>query len=117
MNRGQLPATAPTRPGTGLERMSGRNPSAGTPNDHHVAGTEPNRAELQSKHGRPRTHPAPHARTLPPPAGVPPASMPAGDTLTHTNHLPQKPLDTGAGQLSPRAPSSAVRLGIVPGTV
>jgi hypothetical protein len=95
MNRGQLPARLlPTRPTGGdcPERTSGRTticrntPSNIMPPARNHPGP---RAEV-SLGVRGHT-PTPQRAHAPPPDGIPPASMPAGDPLTHTTHVPQKP--------------------------
>ena len=114
MNRGQLPARSlPTRPNSGdcPERTSGRTTICrNTPsNIMPPARSQPEpRAEV-SLGVRGHTPPPQRAHAPPHPDPVPPASMPAGDPLTHTAPVPQKPsthptpLTTPPGQVSDRA--------------
>ena len=104
MNRGQLPARLlPTHPrGDGPERMSGRITICRNTPSHIMSPTrsQPGSSAEVSLGVRGHT-PAPQRAHAPPPAGVPPASMPAGDTLTHTNHHPAEALDNQTtGQVS-----------------
>ena len=110
MNRGQLPARLlPTHPrGDGPERMSGRITICRNTPSHIMSPTrsQPGSSAEVSLGVRGHT-PAPQRAHAPPPAGVPPASMPAGDTLTHTNHHPAEALDNQTtGQVSSSAASS-----------
>ena len=104
MNRGQLPARLlPTHPrGDGPERLSGRITICRNTPSHIMSPTrsKPGSSAEVSLGVRGHT-PAPQRAHAPPPAGVPPASMPAGDTLTHTNHHPAEALDNQTtGQVS-----------------
>ena len=94
MNRGQLPArllpTHPTR-GDGPERLSGRITICRNTPSHIMSPTrsQPGPSAEVSLGVRGHT-PAPQRAHAPPPAGVPPASMPAGDPSRTQTTIPQK---------------------------
>ena len=100
MNRGQLQARLlPTRPGGDCpERTSGRTticrntPSNIMPPARNHPG--PSAEVSLGVRGHTPALERAHAPPTPRPDRAPPASMPTGDTLTHTTPVPQKPQQT-----------------------